>query len=541
MAFKGSLKEASLADVCQLLSLGMKTGCLSVTDRARFGQIFFDRGRITYARIVNRRDRLGDMLVRDGLLTHEQLREVLDEQEKNPEQRLGELLLQRGLIREDDVERFVRRQIEGAIYHLFTWTRGNFFFEAGQKPDAAEMLFAINAESLLLEAARRIDEWTEIERKVPSIDSVFDVDRERVENSGVHLTPEQRQILPLLDGSRSVQDIVNATGLLEFDAGHAVYGLVQAGFAREVGRGSAESHERREPEAKERRNLAQAFFRASMLEDAEREFRRVLELSPSDASARLHLGLIALRNKRPLDAIRELKTLIQAHGPGFVPYSNLALALQQLGRDDDALLVLKEAEKMRPRSVSIPLERGIIALRRQQIPEARLLLEEARQRNGDGERLPARYYYFAGLAAALAGAAAAARTLSDEGLTTYPESAPLLLLAGLLSERRGELETAESHYTQVVELDPSLVQAYKDLGDVAYRRGAHEHALYLYQRAAELAPQLGDDLYAKLGNLHYRARNREAAIHCWRRALELNPKNDAVRNNLDIVAHAAGS
>ncbi|MGH7463042.1 MAG: DUF4388 domain-containing protein, partial [Longimicrobiales bacterium] len=45
MAIKGSLKEASLADVCQLLALGQKTGCLSVADRTRFGQIFFDKGR----------------------------------------------------------------------------------------------------------------------------------------------------------------------------------------------------------------------------------------------------------------------------------------------------------------------------------------------------------------------------------------------------------------------------------------------------------------------------------------------------------------
>ena len=51
MAIKGSLREASLAEVCQLLALGLKTGCLSVTDRTRFGQVYFDRGRINFARV----------------------------------------------------------------------------------------------------------------------------------------------------------------------------------------------------------------------------------------------------------------------------------------------------------------------------------------------------------------------------------------------------------------------------------------------------------------------------------------------------------
>ena len=44
MAIKGSLKEASLPDVLQLLAMGKKTGCLAVTHRNNFGYIYFDKG-----------------------------------------------------------------------------------------------------------------------------------------------------------------------------------------------------------------------------------------------------------------------------------------------------------------------------------------------------------------------------------------------------------------------------------------------------------------------------------------------------------------
>ena len=77
MAIKGSLKEASLPDVLQLLAMGKKTGCLSVTHRSNFGSIYFDKGKISYASIVNRRDRLGDILVKSGLLSAERLDEAL--------------------------------------------------------------------------------------------------------------------------------------------------------------------------------------------------------------------------------------------------------------------------------------------------------------------------------------------------------------------------------------------------------------------------------------------------------------------------------
>ena len=72
MAIKGRLKEASLPDVLQLLSMGQKSGCLSVAERNNFGYIYFDAGQIVYASIVNRRDRLGEKPVHllEALLDH---------------------------------------------------------------------------------------------------------------------------------------------------------------------------------------------------------------------------------------------------------------------------------------------------------------------------------------------------------------------------------------------------------------------------------------------------------------------------------------
>src|SRR5689334_18431334 len=94
MAIKGSLKEASLPDVLQLLAMGKKSGCLSVAHRTSFGYIYFDRGRISYASVVNRRDRLGDLLVKSGTITKEQLDRAIATQGRHREKRLGELLVE---------------------------------------------------------------------------------------------------------------------------------------------------------------------------------------------------------------------------------------------------------------------------------------------------------------------------------------------------------------------------------------------------------------------------------------------------------------
>ena len=156
MAIKGSLKEASLPDVIQLLTLGRRTGCLAVADRQNFGYIYFDEGRLTYASIVNRRDRIGDILVRSGRITAEQLQKAVDAQDGERQVKIGQILVDQGAITRSELESYIRLQIEEAVYYLFTWSSGTFNFEAGVRPENEDFLVSINPESLLLEGARRV-------------------------------------------------------------------------------------------------------------------------------------------------------------------------------------------------------------------------------------------------------------------------------------------------------------------------------------------------------------------------------------------------
>jgi tetratricopeptide (TPR) repeat protein len=537
MAIKGSLKDAGIAEVCQLLSIGQKTGCLSVMDRSRFGRIFFDRGRITFATIVNRRDRIGDLLIREGAISHAQLVDGIEHQARQPERRLGEILLDRGHIDRATLTACIQHQIEEAVYHLFTWRRGSFHFEADHTPDAREVLISVNPESLLLEGARRIDEWTVIEKRIPSMDSIFEVDRARLAAAQVQLTREQRLILPLMDGRHSVHQLAEAAGLEDFTAAKALYALVQAGFARPVGV--------RDPEqaaestaVQDARNLGVAFYRTAMLEEAEREFRRVLQRDPNDASARHYLALIALRNGDASRAASRFTALLESGGPRIGVYLNLAYALRRQRRFKEAARILLEARHMAPTDPRVCLGEAANTLFGGDSAQAATQLIEYRRMLDPDVVPPATYYYCAGLAEILEGRLDRAAAVIDEGLGAHPASAPLLLLAGNLAERRADMEAAELSYQQAAEEDASLAQAHRNLGDLAQRRGATQDALDHYRRAAEADPDLGDGLYTRLAELYYRRNERDQAIRCWRRAVELNPANEVARTRLEVVAGA---
>src|SRR4029079_11733850 len=195
MAIRGSLKEASLPDVLQLLAMGKKSGCLSVAYRTSFGYIYFDKGRISYASVVNRRDRLGDLLVKNGLITQAQLDTAVTLQERRRDKRLGELFVEQKALTQEQLHVAISVQIQEAVYFLFTWSQGTFNFEPDVVPEEADFLVSINPESLLLEGARRVDEWGLIEKKIPTLDIVFEVDHAKVAKSDLEPTDAQRTIL----------------------------------------------------------------------------------------------------------------------------------------------------------------------------------------------------------------------------------------------------------------------------------------------------------------------------------------------------------
>jgi tetratricopeptide (TPR) repeat protein len=538
MAIKGSLREASLPDVLQLLAMGKKTGCLSVTHRNNFGYIYFDKGRITYASIVNRRDRIGDMLIKAGAIAPEQLQAAIDAQGKQRDKRIGDLLVDLGFISREKLHNHVRIQIEEAVYLLFTWNEGTFNFEADVHPERQDLLVSINPESLMLEGARRVDEWSLIEKKIPSFDIVFDADWRKLSSVDLELTTEQHAVLQHVDGKRDVAKLVEITGMVEFDVGKALYGLLTANLIHRVGRKSrvdlaavpAKSTE-------EHRNLGLAFYRTGIYEDALREFRKLLESDANDASARFYIGLILLRQGKWGDAIAALQDAASRPGARPALFHNLALALERTGRYAEALSALHDATKRGgAKDPFIHTSIGVVSLMMGDLANADRALGGAKALWTD--RPSAAWYHYSALAASLLGDLGRALEIVEEGLVVHPRVAALHNNLAAIRERRGEYDEALLAAEHGLADDPSMPQLHKNIGDLYYRAGRYDEAFDAFERAVRADPELGDDVYLKLGNIRLRRQERGEAVKCWQRALELDPDNTLARTNLEAVASA---
>ncbi len=539
MAIKGSLKEASLPDVLQLLAMGKKSGCLSVTHRSNFGYIYFDKGRIAYASIVNRRDRLGDILVKSGLLTQELLDRAIAQQDTQREKRLGEILISQQAISREELQRQIRTQIEEAVYFLFTWSQGTFNFEADVRPDEQDFLVSINPESLLLEGARRVDEWSLIEKKIPSFDIVFDLDRQRLGAREVALTTEQETLVPLIDGVRDVTSLVDESGLGEFDVGKSLYGLMAAGFLHRVGKSKAVEEVVSDSRVDEHRNLGVAFYKTGMLEEAVREFRRVLELRSHDASARFYLGLVLMRQGKWPEALLSFQDAASQPGAKVAVHHNLAYAFERLGRYDEARAALQQAVQLGgatdPR---VQTSLGVLLLRAGDLAAADATMTAARAMWGKRPPAPT-WFHYAALSAALAGDTSRAETLLTEGIALHPHAAPLLNNLAVVQERKGSLVQAAATADRGVHEDAGVAQLHKNVADYHYRATRYDDALDSYTRAVKVNHALGEDVYLKIGNIRFRRQELDEAIAAWERALELDPTHAIVRSNLDAARRAA--
>ncbi|HVZ47599.1 MAG TPA: DUF4388 domain-containing protein [Gemmatimonadaceae bacterium] len=536
MAIKGSLAEASLPDVLQLLAMGKKTGCLSVTHRNNFGSIYFDKGKISYAAIVNRRDRIGDILVKAGTISASQLDQAIKAQDKMRDKRLGEILVDLGIVSREQLHQQIRIQIEEAVYFLFTWNEGAFNFEADILPEQQDFLVSINPESLLLEGARRVDEWSLIEKKIPSFDTVFELDRQRLDASGAQLTTEQETILPLIDAQRDVTRIIEDSGLVEFEVGKALYGLATAGFLHRIGRSRTPATAvATDARVEEHRNLGIAFYRTGMLDEAAREFRRVTELRPGDLQARFLLGVANLRMGRNDAAVADFEQASHARSAPAAVFHNLAYALERLGETAKAREALAEAlHRGGDRDPRVHTSMGVLALRDGALSAAEAAFATARSLTGN-KQPSAAWYHFTALTAALGGGLDRAVGLLQEAVATYPASAVLYNNLAVALERKGRMDAALEAAERGAAEDPGIPQLHKNVGDLQYRLGAFDEAFDAYMRAVKYNEALGSDVWLKLGNIRLRRRERQAAIECWERALQIDPGNPIVKQNLQAA------
>jgi hypothetical protein len=376
MAIEGPLRELGIHDVFQLLDLSRKTGALRVTSEVRQNQgtIYFDAGIVMFAEIRSNPHPLGGLLLRTGKITEADLDRARDmQQRQGDKRRLGEILVALGAITQREVERQVRFQIEEVVFEVMSWNEGYFSFSEGALSDVpTEIAVRIPVEALLMEGARRIDEWSRIETRIAHLGVVPTLAPPPEASGGeLDLLPPEWEVLALIDGRRDVRALATDLARSDFDVAKTLFGLESAGVivlldpgtstrgrpgpvgggaGGGAGAGGAGQAGGGGGELAELVARAERALEARDFEAARAAAEQAANIQSHDPTVHLLLGRLHLAQGRAPAAVEELRRALRLDPLLVSAHRHVGYALVAVGRFAEAVDCWEQWERLAPNS-----------------------------------------------------------------------------------------------------------------------------------------------------------------------------------------------
>ena len=343
MAIEGPLRELGLHDVFQLLDLSRKTGVMKVTSTLRnnAGVVAFDGGSIVHAEIRSNPFRLGELLVKARRITEGDLEQATAVQAREQgARRLGEVLVSMGALSRRELSRQIEFQVTEVVFELLSWQEGFFSFAEGPLTDIpTDSEVRIRTESVLMEGARRIDEWSRIESVVPHLGvvPVLAGGGAAGDVAMLDLLPAEWEVLAQVDGERDVREIGSTLARSEFEVARTLFGLATTGVIRLEDRG-AERRSRDSAGGDAAALLAAAEMRieAGDLASAREAAMAAASLRPGEPRVHLVLARANLKEGRLGEAVEEGRRAVRLDPLSRESHRWFALALAASGRFDEA-------------------------------------------------------------------------------------------------------------------------------------------------------------------------------------------------------------
>lgn len=201
----GDISAFRLPDVLAFLSTSRKSGTLTVACDGREAWLYFQDGALVYAGSNREEFRLGSILLRKKKITPEQ-RARIDELMLREGGRFGELAVQENVLTEEQLRDFLKVQVSEIVYDAFVWHGGTFAFTHETSLPSYAVTIAIDLPNLIMEGARRIEEWEQCVRLLPDNQVVFRV-VSTPRDEKITLTVDEWKILFLINGQRTLEEL----------------------------------------------------------------------------------------------------------------------------------------------------------------------------------------------------------------------------------------------------------------------------------------------------------------------------------------------
>ncbi len=448
------------------------SGTLSVSREGVVKNLYIKNGEIIFASSNYEGDRLGEVLLKAGKISVKQF-ETASKALSKTKKRLGGILVELGYLRPKDLFWGVKYQVREIVASLFDMTDGSYEFLPGEIPPGEVITLHMSTANLIMDGVKRIDDWTRISRGIPPMEAVLRPTSDPLKlYQDVDVSPEEKRILGLFDGKRTIKEVITHSDIGDFEALKAVYAFFSIGMLEEGG-GKHEKKQKTTPPtagpAIDRTVVEKAYFDAKTQNhyevlgldseasqgEIEEAYQRLARLYHPDGQFRPGMEKLAGELGELFSRISEAYAILSDDSRRWEYDLSLATVMTDKGL---------ETKKKKPKDAAKANEifnQGIESFRKKDFESAASLFKEAVRLDSVNA------LYYSHLALALLHRPRREAEAEEAMLTAValePKDAEHRANLGLLYQKAGIRDKAREAFEAALKLDPKNGKALRGLG-----------------------------------------------------------------------------
>lgn len=229
---RGDLWEGVLPGILRDVYVGRKTGLLTFSSGDERRAVNLRHGHIVSGDTNVREDRMGEVLVRHGLLSQADLKRATGFVLRD-KKRLGVVLVELRLLDQAGLEDALALHVREVLGRIFAWIQGSYEFEEKPEVSAAqgELTLRLSTGELILQAARSVRDPDVVRYNLGDIDRVLGLSSDPLRRfQKITLTPADGYLLSRIDGTLSAREVLSLIPLPEIETQRSLFGLLSTGI-----------------------------------------------------------------------------------------------------------------------------------------------------------------------------------------------------------------------------------------------------------------------------------------------------------------------
>lgn len=477
----GRIRDTRLPVILQLLRSERRTGVLTLKRNDLNKSIFIQEGDIIFASSLYSDDRLGEVLLKAGKINFKQY-EISVDLLKKTGKRQGTILVEQGFIAPKDLFEGVVFQVREIVLSSFTWIEGDYEFVEGPLPSEEVITLQISTGDIILDGIERIQDWNRLIRDLPPLNSVLHLSTDpRTLFQSVNLSAAERDLLRLVNGERTLHDVLCESTMPSMDCTRVLYFFVTAGILQPILPGLETTEEvllqdlkekaEEVPQTVEEEALKEAFFdgekeatvqkiREAYLQMEHQNYYEILRVTPTAGREEIKKAYFRLAKEYHPDRhfeveMGQVKKELETLFVGITQAYDTLLVEKKRKAYDSELASGRQNKKQAEPTHRDFFARGQAALQKGDLRDACYFFQEAIDKMP--ERIDKALYYlrYGQTMARIPGKLRDAAEILKKGIVLDPDRTEFHVELGLIYSKTGLTQKAITSFSEALKRDPT--------------------------------------------------------------------------------------